>query len=76
VTHDSAGYHYHLLFQREAGIVWPLTMTISLPACAKVTGAPVVSGLTALNLVTVKGTTVTVTGPLTQDEQIQIDYTC
>ncbi len=28
VTHDSAGYHYHLLFQREAGIVWPLTMTI------------------------------------------------
>ncbi len=40
------------------------------------TGAPQVSGLTALNLVTVKGTTVTVTGPLTQDEQIQINYTC
>jgi hypothetical protein len=26
--------------------------------------------------VTVKGTTVTVTAPLTQDEQIQINYTC
>ena len=76
VTHDSAGYHYDLLFQREAGIVWPLTLTITLPACATVTGAPQVSGLTALNVVTVKGTTVTITGPLTQDEQIQVNYAC
>ena len=76
VTHDSAGYHYRLLFQREAGIAWPLTLTITLPACAKVTGAPQVSGLTSLNLVTVKGTTVTVTGPLTQDQQIQVNYAC
>ena len=76
VTHDSSGYHYHLLFQREAGIVWPLTLTIALPACAQVTGTPQVSGLTPLNLVTVKGTTVTVTGPITEDEQIQVNYSC
>lgn len=76
VTHDAAGYHYTLLFQRQAGIVWPQTLTINLPACAKVIRTPQVSGLTPLNLVTVKGTTITVTGPLTQDEQFQIDYTC
>jgi Protein of unknown function (DUF4012) len=76
VTHDDAGYHYSLLFQREAGIVWPLTLTIKLPACAALVGSPQASGLTALNLVTVKGTTVTITGPLTQDVQLQIDYTC
>lgn len=76
VTHDSAGYHYHLLFQREAGIVWPLTLTISLPACAKLTGAPQTSGLTSANTYKVKGTTFTLTGPLTQDAQVQLDYTC
>jgi len=76
VTHDSVGYHYQLLFQREAGIVWPLTITIALPACAKIIGTPQTSGLTPVNLVKVSGTTVTVTGPLTQDEQFQIDYTC
>lgn len=76
VTHDDAGYHYTLLFQRQAGIVWPQTLTINLPACAKVVGTPQTSGLTSLNAVTVKGTTVTVTGPLTLDEQFQINYTC
>ncbi len=76
VTHDGAGYHYSLLFQREAGLVWPLTLTIKLPACAALVGSPQTSGLTALNLVTVKGTTVTITGPLTQDLQLQINYTC
>jgi hypothetical protein len=108
VTHDDAGYHYHLLIQRQAGIIWPLTLTIKLPACAKFVGAPQASGLTSPyandvaaatptatatptdtatatpgtgtpatpNPVTVKGTTVTVTAPLTQDEQIQINYTC
>jgi len=76
VTHDSAGYHYHLLFQREAGIVWPLTLSISLPACAKLTGAPQTSGLTTADTYAFKGTTFTLTGPLTQDAQIQLDYSC
>ncbi len=76
VTHDSAGYHYHLLFQREAGIVWPLTITITLPACARLTDAPQVSGLTSADAYSVKGQTFTLTGPLTEDERIQLDYTC
>jgi hypothetical protein len=112
VSHDSAGYHYQLLLQRQAGIVWPLTLTIALPACAKIIGTPQTSGLTTptavttdgatatpatatptatatgtptttsttptppASTVTVKGTTVTVKGPLTQDQQIQINYTC
>jgi hypothetical protein len=36
----------------------------------------VTSGLTAQNLVTVKGNVVTITGPLTDDEQFQFDWTC
>ena len=75
VTHDSAGYHYHLIFQREAGIVWPLKVTVTLPTCATLTGAPVTSGLTAQNSVFAQGDTVTITGPLTMDAQAQINYT-
>ncbi len=76
VTHDSAGYHYALLFQREAGIVWPLTVTVTLPTCATLTGAPVVSGTTSAGTVAVKGNVVTITGPLTMNEQYQINWTC
>ncbi len=35
VTQDSAGYHYSLLFQREAGIIWPLTLTVTLPSVSR-----------------------------------------
>lgn len=76
VIHDSTGYHYHLMFQREAGIVWPMTLSITLPACAKLTGAPQTSGFTKDNTYTISGTTFTLTGPLTQDIQVQLDYTC
>jgi len=76
VTHDSGGYHYHLLFQREAGIVWPLTLTVTLPKCVTTATPPVTSGLTAQDVVTVKGNVVTITGPLTQDEQMQFDWSC
>ncbi len=76
VTHDSAGYHYHLLFQREAGIVWPLTLTVALPSCAKLSAAPQTSGFTSADTYAMKGTTFTMSGPLTQDLQTQLDYTC
>jgi hypothetical protein len=76
VTQDSAGYHYHLLFQHEAGITWPLTLTVTLPKCVTTATAPVTSGLTAQNLVTVKGNVVTITGPLTQNEQFQFNWNC
>lgn len=76
VTSDSAGYHYHLTLQREAGIVWPLKLTINLPACGIASGAPSVSGLTSQNTVYSTGNSVVISGPLTQDAQVQIDYTC
>ena len=76
VTHDSSGYHYHLTFQREAGIVWPLNVTVNLPKCAMLQGDPVTSGLTAQNHVSVANDTVSITGPLTMDAQIEINYTC
>lgn len=76
VVHDSAGYHYHLVFQREAGITWPLTLTVTLPKCVTTATPPVTSGLTNQNLVTVKGNVVTITGPLSGDEQFQFDWNC
>jgi len=76
VTHDSAGYHYHLIFQRQAGITWPLRLSVSLPSCATMSGAPVTSGLTAQDRVTVTGDRVLITGPLTMDVQLTINYTC
>lgn len=76
VTHDSAGYHYHLIFQREAGIVWPLSLSVTLPACATLVGAPVTSGLTSQDTVKAQGRTVTVSGPLAMDAQLEINYTC
>lgn len=76
VTHDGSGYHYTLLFQREAGAVWPLTLTVTLPTCATVQGAPLTSGVTGADKVTVSGKTVTVTGPLQDNEKITINYSC
>ena len=76
VTRDRAGFHYHLIFQRQAGIAWPLTLSVALPSCATMTSAPVTSGLTAQNHVTVKGDRVVITGPLTMDAQLTINYTC
>jgi hypothetical protein len=76
VTHDSSGYHYHLTFQREAGIVWPLNIAVNLPKCALLQGDPVTSGLTAQNHVSVANNVVSITGPLTMDAQIEINYTC
>lgn len=92
VIHDSLGYHYHLIFQREAGIIWPLTLTVKLPACVTAAAAPITSGVTVQSptttptptttpatpttLVTEKGNVVTITGPLTQDQQFQFDWNC
>ena len=76
VSHDSSGYHYQLLFQREAGITWPLTLTVTLPTCVQPALPPVTSGLDKTATVTVKGNVVTITGPLTQNEKLQFDWNC
>jgi hypothetical protein len=75
VTKDSSGYHYHLIVQREAGIVWPLTLKIALPAGAIQGHTPTISGLSSQDTVVTTGDTLTITGPLTGDLQVQIDYT-
>ena len=76
VTHDSSGYHYHLIFQRESGIVWPLNIAVTLPKCAMLQGDPVTSGLSAQDHVAVTNNVVSLTGPLTMDAQIEINYAC
>ena len=76
VTHDGGVYHYDLTFQRESGIVWPLDLSVTLPTCAIVQGAPNTSGLTAQDHVSVANNVVSVNGPLTMDAHIQINYTC
>lgn len=76
VTHDSAGYHYQLLFQREAGILWPLTLTVTLPTCVTTATPPTTSGLDKTATVTVKGNVVTITGPLTQNQQYTFNWSC
>jgi hypothetical protein len=63
------------LFER-GGVVWPLKVSITLPSCATLIGAPVTSGLTAQNHVAAAGKVVTITGPLTMDAQVQINYAC
>lgn len=65
--HDTHGWHYRYLLQRQAGITWNLNMQVTLPACARVTGY---SGNLILNK---NGALVQ---PLTLDSQLGIDYTC
>ncbi len=76
VTHDSTGYHYHVIYQREAGIVWPLTITVTLPSCVSTAAQPVTSGLQPTDKVTVAGNVVTITTNLMEDEQFQFDWNC
>ena len=67
---------YQLLFQREAGITWPLTLTVTLPKCVPTALPPVTSGLDKTATVTVKGNVVTITGPLTQNAKMEFDWNC
>ncbi|HEY8309024.1 MAG TPA: hypothetical protein VIG47_00645, partial [Gemmatimonadaceae bacterium] len=76
VTHDASGYHYHLIWQRESGIFWPLTMTVTLPSCVSTATPPVTSGLGKTDTVKVAGNVVTITTLLSQDEQFQFDWKC
>lgn len=67
-THDAAGWHYHLIFQKQAGITWPLTLKVQLPSCAHIVGTP--QGMTASGPATVG-----VKEPLENDLQLSVDYT-
>jgi hypothetical protein len=66
-THDLTGWHYDLLFQKQAGITWPLTLSIQLPSCAQVLGTPTGLAITGKSSVGVKE-------PLANDLHLSVDY--
>jgi hypothetical protein len=66
-THDLTGWQYHLLFQKQAGITWQLTLGIQLPSCAHTLGAPIGLAMTGKSTVGVKE-------PLANDLQLSVDY--
>lgn len=65
--HDTHGWHYRYLLQRQAGITWKLNMQVALPGRAHITGH---SGSLLLNK---NGA---LAQPLTTDSRLGIDYTC
>lgn len=67
-THDASGWHYRLLFQKQAGITWQTNVQVSLPSCAAITGTP--QGFTSIG-----GHSVSVKEPLANDVQFAVDYT-
>ena len=67
-AHDATGWHYHLLFQKQAGITWPMTVQVSLPTCAAIQGTPQGFTSTSAHGVSVKE-------PLANDVQFAVDYT-
>jgi hypothetical protein len=68
---DASGWHYHYLLQRQAGTQWVLNQQILMPACAMITqkrGVQVADSST--------GPVATLSGNLTEDMSIEIDYIC
>jgi hypothetical protein len=66
-SHDLTSWHYDLLFQKQAGITWPLTLSIQLPACAHTLGTPTGLAITGKSTVGVKE-------PLANDLHLSVDY--
>ena len=66
---NAAGWHYHYLVQRQAGVTWALNLQVTLPACAVKTATS--GGLIAHN-----GQTMTLTKSIIEDTNLGIDYSC
>jgi hypothetical protein len=66
---DAAGWHYHYLIQRQAGVTWNLDLQVMLPSCARVIGSP-------SNLTTNGGTSEKLNRYLTTDLNVGVDYVC
>lgn len=75
VSPSGDAQRYTLLIQRQAGITWPLDLTISPPTCSLISGAPITHGLSSADVVTMKDGAVRVSGPLTRDASIEVDFT-
>jgi hypothetical protein len=67
-THDASGWHYNLLWEKQAGITWQVHVQLSLPSCSKITGTP--QGFTNTSA---HGASVNET--LENDVQFALDYT-
>ena len=67
--HDASSWHYHLLVQRQAGVVWTVHMQTTLPSCATVMHTS--SGISSPGKQRLLLTT-----SLTEDTDYAIDYTC
>jgi hypothetical protein len=66
--HDSQGWHYRYLVQKQAGDTWLLDLQVSTPACARALQAS--GGLVAA------GHSADVHGPLSADRNLTLTYTC
>lgn len=66
---DSQGWHYRYLVQKQAGDTWTLNLQVTIPACAA-------KIQTSGGLVARSGQPVEFAGPLNEDKNFEIDYTC
>jgi hypothetical protein len=67
---DAQGWHYTLLFQHQAGLIWTANTQLSLPSCAKVTS------LNTFKAIPNSTNTYAVQGYLSTDATYGITYTC
>lgn len=68
-TQDAAGWHYHYLMQRQAGLTRQLNLQVTLPSCASFHGAPGGMTLQGKQSAVVKQ-------PFAKDLDLDVEYTC
>ncbi len=67
--HDTSGWHYSLLVQRQAGVVWTMHTGVALPSCATVKH-------TSNGMLKEDKQHALLTSSLIEDTDYPIDYTC
>ena len=67
--HDASGWHYQMLVQRQAGVLWTIHVQEALPSCA------VVTHTSGDSMSKSKQSTVLTTS-LNEDKSLAMDYTC
>lgn len=71
-THDSTGWHYHYLMQRQAGILWMVHLHMQLPSCATLTTASTSDSAT----VTKGKQSMLLSTALNEDMHLDVNYSC
>ncbi len=67
--HDASGWHYRMLVQRQAGVLWTVHTQTTLPSCATKTH-------TSIGTLSKNKQAMTLTASLNEDMDIGMDYTC